>query len=66
MKIYQNIIQEINIENIINDKCYKALEDIIAVVRNHELSDVECFEAIEEIICIYEKLGVPCDDRHDF
>lgn len=81
MKLYQEILREvlatekievtfpnlkITAKEIVEMKCYQALEEIKGILENDGLEDKECFEKIEEIICIYERLGSDGGNRHDF
>ncbi len=66
MKLYQQMITEFDLEQILKDKCYSALEEICEIIKNEEYSDKECFEKIERIISVYNKIGVSCGTRHDF
>ena len=54
------------ITNIVNDKCYEALQKIKTIIKDDSLSDKECFLKIEEIICVLEDLGSNGGNRHDF
>lgn len=47
-------------------RCYKALEEIKAVLEDDAPDDKECFKKIEAIVHIYEELGSGCGNRHDF
>lgn len=53
-------------EKFLEDKCYQALKEIQAVVRDDSLTDPECFMRIEKIIDIFESLGSDGGARHDF
>ena len=57
---------EIDIEQIIEGKCYKALERIQKILSDDSLDDRECFMRIEEIICALEEVGSGGGFRHDF
>ena len=81
MKLYQEILREvlanekievtfpnlkITAKEVVEMKCYQALEEIKGILENDGLEDKECFEKIEETICIYERLGSDGGNRHDF
>lgn len=81
MNLYQEILREI-LENekievtfpnlnitakeIVEMKCYQALEEIKGILENDKLEVKECFEKIEEIVCVFERLGSNGGSRHDF
>lgn len=51
---------------IVESRCYRALDEIKAVIRDDGLTDPECFAKIEKIVCVFEELGSGCASRHDF
>ena len=51
---------------LVKDACYRALEEIRAILENDALEDPECFQKIEEIVRVYERMGVSPGPRHDF
>ena len=51
---------------LVKDACYRALEEIRAILKNDALEDPECFQKIEEIVRVYERMGVSPGPRHDF
>ncbi len=53
------------LKQIIENKCYKVLLQIIKTLDDQRLSDNVCFVKIEEIICKLEENNLHCD-RHDF
>ena len=55
-----------SIADVINGKCYQALQKIKAVMEDDSLGDQECFMKIEEIICVLEEVGSSGGFRHDF
>ncbi|MBQ9133065.1 MAG: hypothetical protein IJX64_00880 [Clostridia bacterium] len=57
---------KMDVEQMLNLSCYKALKAIKTILEDESLNDSECFLKIEEIICIFESLGSPCRGRHDF
>ncbi len=54
---------KVNIENELNSLSTGILEEIITVLKNHELSD---FDIVENIVCIMEKYDIDCGVCHDF
>lgn len=48
---------------LIEMKCYKALQIIKTTIDNDNLDDFEC---IEEIVNIFEEIGCKSESRHDF
>ena len=52
--------------NLVELKCYKALQAIKNILENDTLSDKECFWKIEEIVHVFEALGSNAGNRHDF
>ncbi len=53
-------------EKLFEMACYKAPQDIRAVLMDDSLSDQGCFLQIEEIVTVFENLGSDADARHDF
>ena len=51
---------------VLESKCYRALNRICDIIRDESLSDAECFMQIEEIIVNLEQLGSDGGIRHDF
>lgn len=51
---------------VINNKCYQALQEIRAILDDDSLDDPECFMRIEEIVCALEEIGSSGGCRHDF
>ena len=80
MNLYQEILcellksetVEVNFPNIpatvnmVELKCYQALQKIKVILEDDTLSDKECFGKIEEIVCVLEDLGSDAGSRHDF
>ncbi|MBP3304502.1 MAG: hypothetical protein J6L24_00895 [Oscillospiraceae bacterium] len=58
--------QNLDISQIIEGECYKALQKIKAIIEDDSLEDKECFTQIEEIVCVFEELGSNGGIRHDF
>ncbi len=56
----------VTVGEIIEGKCYQALQEIREILDDHTLSDENCFARIEQIICVFEKLGSDGGSRHDF
>ena len=53
-------------EEMMEMKCYQALNEIKKILEDDTLEDAECFESIEKIITVFEKIGSGIQDRHDF
>lgn len=47
-------------------KCYQALNEIKKILEDEMLEDSDCFESIEKIISVFETLGSGINERHDF
>ncbi|MGN0456954.1 MAG: hypothetical protein ACI4F2_08875 [Acutalibacteraceae bacterium] len=56
----------IDVNKILNDKCYQTLMKIKAILEDDSLDDTECFMRIEEIVRVFEKVGSTVEYRHDF
>jgi len=54
---------QLNANEIIEARCYQALQKIQAIIHNDDLSDFAC---IEEIVRVFEELGSGGGTRHDF
>ena len=48
---------------IVEQECYGALQQIKAIIEDDSLSDFMC---VEEIVCVFEKIGSNGGFRHDF
>lgn len=57
---------DFDLNKIIENKCYKALEAIKEIIEDDELEDEECFTRIEEIVRVFESVGSNGGSRHDF
>lgn len=57
---------KLNVNQILESKCYRALEKVKAIIEDENLDDRECFMKIEAIICELEELGSGGGLRHDF
>lgn len=57
---------KIDINELLEIKCYIALNVIRNIVRDETLSDSESFLKIEEIIKVFERLGSSGGNRHNF
>lgn len=81
MELYRDILCEIleseefeimlpkwkmKVDEMIETKCYHAIEEIKKILEEDTLNDAECFERIEKIIVIFEALGSGIHGRHDF
>lgn len=51
---------------ILESKCYSALNQIRDLIRDEALTDEVCFQKIEAIVCAMEELGSNGGCRHDF
>ena len=54
------------VRRLVNDASVRALLKIRDILADEELSDKECFYKIEAIVSLFETLGIPCGERHDF
>lgn len=81
MELYQEILAHIlhnatmcisfpewdcDVGALMEGRCYQALQQIQAILKDDRLDDTECFRKIEEIVCVFENLGSGCGTRHDF
>lgn len=57
---------KMNIEEMIEMKCYQSLNEIKKILEDESLNDSDCFESIEKIITVFETLGSGINERHDF
>ena len=57
---------KMNVEEMIEMKCYQALNEIKKILEDETIDDRDCFESIESIISVFEKLGIGINERHDF
>lgn len=57
---------EIDVKQIVESRCYNALQKIKAIIEDDSLEDADCFNKIEEIILILEEIGSSGGTRHDF
>ncbi|MEG1682616.1 MAG: hypothetical protein RR295_02220 [Oscillospiraceae bacterium] len=57
---------KMDVAEIVEMDCYRALQKIKTIVEDDGLEDRECFLKIEEIITVFEGLGSHCGNRHDF
>ncbi len=57
---------KMNVEEMIEMKCYQALNEIKKILEDETIDDRDCFESIESIISVFEKLGSGINERHDF
>ncbi|NCC06793.1 MAG: hypothetical protein EOM30_01815 [Clostridia bacterium] len=57
---------QIDAKEIVEMKCYHALQNIKLILQDEALDDKECFAKIEEIICVFEENGSEVGTRHDF
>ena len=77
MELYEKILYEVITKEIIpgiqidgvqlvESRCYRAIEEIYKVVADDTVDDPECFARIEAIVCALERLGIGGGGRHDF
>lgn len=57
---------DVQVEQVLETRCYQALSRIQAILKEDGNSDAACFQKIEEIVRVYEALGSGCGTRHDF
>ena len=57
---------QLDLNKVIEGRCYQALCQIKSVLANGASDDAECFAKIEEIVCLLEDLGIDVGNRHDF
>lgn len=57
---------QIDAKEIVQLRCYQALQSIKAIIEDTSLADSECFMQIEQIICALEDIGINSGSRHDF
>lgn len=57
---------QMDVESIVLDTSYRALQAIKRVLTDDSLSDAECFRKIEEIVQILEGIGSSGGNRHDW
>lgn len=56
----------LNLDELLEKECYKALVKIKDILEDETLKDNECFMKIEKIVCAFETLGSAVEYRHDF
>lgn len=56
----------VDLKELMNSICYRALCRIRNIIRDETLSDPECFRQIEAVISTFEQLGNGGGFRHDF
>ena len=66
--IAREVIPALNIDaaQLIEMKCYQAIQAIQQILSDDSLEDSECFYRIEEIVCALEEVGIDGGGRHDF
>ena len=57
---------ERTVAEVIEGKCYQALQKIKAVISDDSLEDPECIWKVEEILCVLEEIGCSGGCRHDY
>ena len=63
---YVKDLRLLPLQNMVERRCYGALEKIRDAVKDDNLNDAECFERINDIICALEEIGIKTGTRHDF
>ncbi len=77
MDLYKEILLQILIEKIdikidldikqmVEMRCFAALQKIKTIIDDDSLDDPECFKKIEKIIEVFEETGGYKGNRHDF
>lgn len=56
----------VDLNELLESRCYQALKEIKAVLQDDGLDDAACFAKIEAIVCIFEEMGSNGGFRHDF
>ena len=56
----------LNVNELLESVCYRALCRIKEIIEDDTLDDPECFMKIEEIVCVLEEVGSSGGIRHDF
>jgi len=59
--VFQNFTTSVT--EIIENECYKTLQEIKAIIEDNSLNDFEC---VEKIVCVFESIGSDGGNRHDF
>ena len=57
---------KINLNELLESRCYQILCKIKAVIEDDTLNDEDCFLRIEEIVSTFEEVGSNGGFRHDF
>ena len=57
---------KLDAQTLVESVCYRALEEIRAILRDDTHSDPACFHRIEAIVTTLESIGSHGGDRHDF
>lgn len=77
MELYEQIICQVMIydiipkldidyEKLVEQRCYRAIQEIYAILSDEKLEDPECFQRIEAIVSVLDNLGIGGGSRHDF
>lgn len=53
-------------EEVVEQTCYRVLNEICRIIRDDTLSDPECFAKIEAIVSVLEDAGIHTGGRHDW
>ena len=57
---------KISPSEMVEMRCYNALNEIKAIIEDDGYTDEECFLKIERIVCLLEDLGSSGGSRHNF
>lgn len=63
-RVFPNL--KLNAKEIVEMRCYRALQMIKETLEDDSMEDRECFMRIEKIICALEEIGSSGGSRHDF
>ena len=65
-QVAEKILSTLDVKEIVEMECYRALKRIREILDDESLSDTDCFQKIEEIVCLFESIGSDGGSRHDF
>ena len=69
LEIFREVLSTlagVDLKELMDSICYRALCRIRNIIRDETLSDPECFRQIEAVISTFEQLGSGGGFRHDF
>ncbi len=61
-----NILSEVQLDRVVELRCYYAIREIQQILSKEEYDDAECFWRIERIVLTLEQIGLSAGSRHDF